>query len=219
MSGNPSITLWISQLKTGDAQAAQGLWECYFQRMVNLARQKLEGVPRAAADEEDVALSAFRSFCSGARQGRFSKLVDRDNLWPLLMAITANKSVDLIRAQNRQKRGGTGGVRSDSTHPSTAQRTENGDSSSGRQRAVAVPLSDLISHEPTPEFTAELSDQLQHLLTRLDDTGDTELRQIALLKMEGYSTSEIAEFIQRVPRSVERKMLVIMRLWGKDLDL
>ncbi|MFN8705174.1 MAG: ECF-type sigma factor, partial [Planctomyces sp.] len=79
MPQHPSITFWINQLKTGDVEAAQRLWELYFLRMVELARRKLEGVPKAVADEEDVALSAFRSFCSGARQGRFSQLVDRDN--------------------------------------------------------------------------------------------------------------------------------------------
>ena len=33
------------------------------------------------ADEEDVALSAFDSFCRGAEQGRFPRLDDRDDLW------------------------------------------------------------------------------------------------------------------------------------------
>ena len=105
-----SITLWISNLNAGDGDAAQRWWESYFHRMVDLARQKLEGTPRAAADEEDVALSAIRSFCLRARDGQFTRLTDRENLWPLLMAITANKSVDLIRHQNRQKRGGTGDI-------------------------------------------------------------------------------------------------------------
>lgn len=217
MSQHPSITFWISQLKTGDVEAAQRLWELYFLRMVELARRKLEGVPKAVADEEDVALSAFRSFCSGARKGRFSQLVDRDNLWPLLMAITANKSVDLIRRQNRQKRGGSG--HSDQ-EPNSPRSLQGGNASDPRpvRSPVEIPLSELISVEPTPEFAAELSDQLQHLLQRLDETGDSDLRKIALMKMECYSTLEIAEAIGCASRSVERKMQIVMRLWGKDLD-
>ena len=62
MSPRNTVTLWIDQLKAGDAQAAQRLWETYFQRMVELARRKLEGAKKGAADEEDVALSAFKSF-------------------------------------------------------------------------------------------------------------------------------------------------------------
>jgi DNA-directed RNA polymerase specialized sigma24 family protein len=212
-----SITLWIRQLKEGDSEAAQRLWETYFQRMVQLARQKLEGIPRAVADEEDVAVSAFRSFCMGARAGRFSQLADRDNLWPLLMALTANKSVDLIRARNRQKRGGTGKAgtagRQTTTDPARSH------PSPGKGPGLpAVPLSEILSREPTPEFAAELSDQLARLLQLLDETGDPDLRRIALLKMEGSSSAEVAAAIPCATRSVERKMQVIMRLWAREME-
>src|SRR5262249_46428337 len=92
-----SVTRWIQELQGGEPGAAQKLWEGYFQRMVELARHKLQGMPRRAADEEDVALSAFDSFCRGAVAGRFPQLSDRNSLWPLLLAITAHKAVDLLR--------------------------------------------------------------------------------------------------------------------------
>src|SRR5262245_30448891 len=103
MSSRGSITRWIGQLQAGDAAAVQPLWEAYFTRMVQLARHRLQAAPRRAADEEDVALSAFHSFCLGAQDGRFSRLADRQNLWSLLVAITAHKCVDLVRSENRQK--------------------------------------------------------------------------------------------------------------------
>lgn len=202
------VTVWIDQLKAGDAAAAQHLWEVYFQRMVGLARRKLEGSARAMADEEDVALSAFKSFCMGAQEGRFTQLLDRDNLWSLLMAITANKSVDLIRGQNRQKRGGTGRAAEATELPG----------SGGLPTVTIVPLSEIISREPSPEFSAELSDQLTELLTRLDETGDAELRRIALLKLDGYSTTEIAERLGCAKRTVERKSVLISRIWEKAVD-
>lgn len=195
-----TVSQWIAQLKTGDAHAAQRLWETYFQRMVQLARQRLEGSPRRAADEEDVALSAFKSFCLGAQAGRFSKLMDADSLWPLLMAITANKSVDLIRENNRLKRGGTGKAGDDNA----------------KIQAYESSLSDLISRDPTPEFAAQISDNLQHLLKVLDATGDLDLRRIAILKMDGYSNQDIAESVGCVRRSVERKLQLIAGLWEKD---
>ncbi len=201
MSPSESVMLWIDQLKAGNSSAAQHLWEEYFQRMVDLARRKLEGSPRAAADEEDVALSAFKSFCLGAREGRFTKLLDRDNLWPLLMAITLNKSVDLIRGENRQKRGGTGQA-ADADSPAL-------------DRVQPISLSDLISHEPTPEFTVEVADQLEFLLKRLDETGDPELRRIALLKMQGFTSSEASEQLDCAKRTIERKLQLIARLWEK----
>ena len=89
MLSNGSVSHWIVQLKAGNQAAAQELWEDYFQRLVRLARRRLRGRSRRAADEEDVALSAFDSFCRGAEQGRFPRLTDRDNLWRLLVVITA----------------------------------------------------------------------------------------------------------------------------------
>lgn len=200
MDSRDTVTLWIQQLKSGDAAAAQKLWEAYFQRMVDLARRKLEGAKRAAADEEDIALSAFKSFCLAARNGKFPQLTDRGALWPLLMAITVNKSVDLIRHENRRKRGG----REEAAEPA------------GRG-PVATTLSDLLSKEPAPEFAAELAEQLDQLLVRLDATGDSDLRQIAIRKLEGYATPQIAEELGCVRRTVERKLLIIERLWGKDV--
>jgi hypothetical protein len=71
MQSEEPITAWVHQLQAGDAVAAQKLWEGYFGRLVRLARGKLQGTPRRAADEEDVALSAFDSFCRGLSRAAF----------------------------------------------------------------------------------------------------------------------------------------------------
>lgn len=190
------VTGWIQRVRAGDSSAVQHLWNGYFQRMVLAARQRLQGASTGVADEEDVALSAFNSFCLGARAGRFPQLLDSQSLWPLLLVITANKSVDLIRQNNRQRRGG------------------------GLERlsgeALAEALSGLMSREPSPEFTAELTDQLGQLLKQLDGSGDPLLRQIALFKLEGLGNDEIANRVGCVRRSVERKLQVIARLWDQS---
>lgn len=201
-----SITAWIQQLKSGDAEAAQRLWENYFSRMVELARRKLSGTSRTVADEEDVALSAFNSFCLRAREGLFTSLTDRENLWPLLMVMTQNKSVDLIRHQNRRRRGGTGDASADA------------DSHRRPVNEMADQLSDLLSREPNPEFAALMADELQQQLLQLDSTGDPDLRKIAILKLEGCSTPEIATSIGCVRRSVERKLQVISAIWTANLE-
>ena len=54
-----SVTRWINDLKGGDLDAAQPLWERDFADLVRLARARLRASPRTAADEEDAALSAF----------------------------------------------------------------------------------------------------------------------------------------------------------------
>src|SRR5438067_10802620 len=118
MSSEGSVSQWLSRLRAGDPSAAQHLWELYFHRLVGLARVKLQGRPRRAADEEDVALSAFASFCRNAEAGRFPQLADRDDLWRLLVTVTERKAFNLVRDERRQKRGG-GAVQGESAvyHP------------------------------------------------------------------------------------------------------
>src|SRR6516225_8646759 len=103
-----SVTRWIGDLKGGGESAAQHLWERYFHRLVHLARARLRSGRRTGAveDEEDAALSAFDSFCRGAALGRFPQLADREDLWRLLVVITARKAADQKEREGRIKRGG-----------------------------------------------------------------------------------------------------------------
>src|SRR5262247_2448402 len=106
MESSGSVTHWVEQLQAGDRAAAQKLWASYFQRLVALARARLRGASRRVADEEDVALSAFDSFCRAAERGCFPDLHDRNNLWRLLVVITSRKALDQVQHENRKKRAG-----------------------------------------------------------------------------------------------------------------
>jgi len=72
ISHDESVTGWIDQLKIGDERAAQEVWNRYFDKLVRLARKRLAAVPKRVADEEDVALSAFNSFCVGVARRAIS---------------------------------------------------------------------------------------------------------------------------------------------------
>ncbi len=104
LSSSASVTCWLGQLQAGNVAVAQALWERYFPQLVDLARARLRGRSRGIADEEDVALAAFDSFCRGAQQGRFPRLGDRDDLWSLLVTITARKAARQVRDERRQNR-------------------------------------------------------------------------------------------------------------------
>jgi DNA-directed RNA polymerase specialized sigma24 family protein len=193
MEAEGSVSHWIARLRAGDHTAAAPLWQRYFGRLVELARARLRGVPLRAADEEDVALSAFDSFCRGAERGRFPDLRDRDNLWRLLVVLTARKAAHLKRDAARRKRGGAG--------------------SGGRPPAEEVDLEQVLGTEPTPEFAAQVAEECRRLLDRL---GDDELRAVALWKMEGYSNPEIAARLACGLRSVGRKLRVIRGVWEQE---
>jgi hypothetical protein len=102
-----SVSNWMKKLQAGDkGLPVEKLWERYFHRLVGLARAKFGDMPRTVVDEEDVAVSAFLSFCEGAAHGRFPELDDRTNLWRLLVTITGRKVFQLNLSNRRQKRGG-----------------------------------------------------------------------------------------------------------------
>jgi DNA-directed RNA polymerase specialized sigma24 family protein len=105
VSPDGSVSRWLAVPKNGDAAAAQPLWERYHRRIVTLARRKLQSA-RRSADEEDVVQSAFHSFFRGVIAGRFPRLDDRDDLWRLLVVITAREALDQLARENSQERGG-----------------------------------------------------------------------------------------------------------------
>jgi DNA-directed RNA polymerase specialized sigma24 family protein len=194
-SANGSVTRWLDQLQAGDSAAAQPLWERYFRRLVGLARKRLHNAQCRARDEEDVALSAFKSFFHGAAHGHFPDLADRDCLWRLLVVITCRKASHLRRDEGRQPGGPV---------PSTTDTDNEPDAESV--------LEQVLGRELTPEFAAQVTEECERLLRRLDD----DLRSVALLRMEGYTVNEIAARVGCVARTVKRKLQLIRKLWEKE---
>ncbi len=200
--GPGSVTRCLLDLQAGDGVAARFLWDRYFERLVRLARARLRASPRrsAEADEEDVVLSAFDSFCAGTAGGRFPDLAGRDDLWRLLVVITARKAAAQLRRQSRRKRGGDRVF--DESDLTTA----------GRMEEVGV-LDQIIGSEPTPEFAAMVAEEYRSLLAILDDDG---LRQVAVWRMEGYTSDEIAGRLDCARRTVARRLDLIRRIWGEQ---
>ena len=106
MSNDETVTHWVRQLEAGSQEAANQLWQRYYQELVELARKRLGSTPRRMSDEEDVALSVLRCLYDGAARGQFAALVNRQELWQLLAAITVRKVIDHKRHLTKQKRGG-----------------------------------------------------------------------------------------------------------------
>jgi RNA polymerase sigma factor (sigma-70 family) len=195
-----SVSAWIGRLKSGEADAAQKIWDRYAKQLIALARRRLGNAPKSVADEEDVAQNVFRSICHGAAAGRFANLKNRDDLWWLLLMITQQKVVDHVRHEIAQKRG-MGRVQSES-------RLNSAKGGSG------FALDHLIGQDPTPEFLVTLEEQNNRLLNMLRD--DT-LRRIAISRIEGYTVAEIAGQLGISVRAVERKLSLIRQQWDREL--
>jgi DNA-directed RNA polymerase specialized sigma24 family protein len=194
-----TVSVWLGRLKAGDSAAAQPLWDRYFDRLVRLARGKLSARVRRAADEEDVALSAFHSFCRAAEDGRFPQLNDRDDLWAVLVTVTERKATAQVDRELAKKRGG-GAVRGDSVL------SPDGESAGGAEA---------VAPDPTPAFAAEVAEECERLLGQLA-AHDPLLRQIAVWKLEGHSNADIAAKAGKSLATVERKLGLIRSLCATD---
>ncbi len=200
MSAEGSVTRWVTALKGGDTAAAQALWERYYRRLVALARQRLRCAHRRQADEEDVVQNAFHSFFQGVARGRFPRLNDRDNLWRLLVVITARKALDQL-AHERSKRQGGGTVPGRPRIPPEGPEYDE------------TAIEEVVGSEPTPEFAAQVAEEYQRLLDRLDDET---LCRVAAWKMEGLTTDEVAERLGCSRRTVARKLETIRVIWSEE---
>lgn len=177
-----SVTEWIFQLQNSQHDdAAQRLWERYMSRLVDRARRKLGGTSKKMADEEDVAIIAFENFCRGAKNGRFPKLKDRDDLWQLLIVLTDRRAIDQMRKRSHSTGEGSG-----------------------------IEFESIESVEPTPEFIAEMGDNIQTLMDSLEDK---QLQQLVMHKLAAHSNEEITELLDCSLRTVERKLNMVRKRW------
>lgn len=188
-----SVQRWLEGLRAGDPDAAESLWRCCFPELVRYARQRLRGVPRRIADEEDVALSAMDSLFRGVQEGRFSTLADTRGLLRLLLRITARKAADMVRRETRQFRGG-GHVRGDSAFGNGAC-------------PAAAPM------QQSPELSVAVEEEVRRLFELLPDS---DLQTVAIAKMDGASNEEVATTLGCSIRTVERRLHLIRRIWERD---
>ena len=190
-----SVTRWIELLASGDPAAVEFLWRRYFQRMVRLANSRLRRLTGAAADGEDIALSAFHGFYAAARRGDFPDLDDRESLWRVLVTCTLNRSRNLAARTTAQKR----------AQPLQNVTLSDAQDQQNRGRDVAAEMVDA-------------TDELVFLLQLLDQEDSTgELRQIALWKLEGLSNEQIAKQLKRRNSLVGQKLRLIRLLWEVHL--
>ncbi|WP_168567085.1 ECF-type sigma factor [Crateriforma spongiae] len=196
MSDTHEVSHWIDQVKAGDSLAANQIWHRYFDRLVRVVRRQLLGQNRAVSDEEDVVLSVFDSFYEAAEQGRFPNLADRDDLWYLLLRMSARKVVDKRRHDSRRRRGGRATVGSIDAAADDDQTIE------------------IIGDEPSPEMVLMMRETVERFFSHL---GVGQLRDLAGAKLEGYSNAEMAERFGCSERTIERRLHLIRQKCQQEL--
>jgi DNA-directed RNA polymerase specialized sigma24 family protein len=135
-----SITRQIRAVQDGGSSAVRPLLAAYFDRLVQLARRRLQDLPGMSNYDEDLALRSFYSAYRRVRDPeRPLQLTGRDDLWRLLATRTISRPIDLIR---RHRPGEVPGEYN---------------------------LEPLLTREPTPEEAAATADECRRLLDLLEE--------------------------------------------------
>lgn len=186
-----SISLFFQQLQEGDRGAARGVWLRFFPRLSGLARKVLNG-RRLPQTSEDAVQDAFFQFFLRVERGEYRRGMRRDDLWRMLSVMTVQAARKLAIREGAQKRG--------------AGKVFNEADIVGSQAAVGS-LDEIFG----TVSTAECDMICEELLQKLDD----DLREIAILRLAGYTNPQIKSMLNCSLRSIERRLQLIRAHWSE----
>lgn len=162
----PSFGELLERVRKGDGEAATLIARLYERDLQIVARVQLGPALRPYLDSIDLVQSVHRSLLLGLRQKNFD-ISTPENLIGLAMTMLRRKIARHWRQLKRQQR-----------------------LSMGRSNSSTVPgvLAELTSPGSDPTQSATLRDAVQRLWKELDATE----RLLIELRIEGYSTAEVA---------------------------
>ncbi|MCH7727765.1 MAG: hypothetical protein IH991_14985 [Planctomycetes bacterium] len=151
MSDENSFHDMLARLDQGQGDAQTEVFRRFAERLVKLARARLDDRIRKTADPEDVMQSVWRSFFTRQHAGKF-ELQDWGGLWAVLAVMTVRKCGRRSVAAQRAKR--------DVTRESNPQSSAT-DDSSFRWEAV--------DRDPTPVEAATLTEMVEQVMSGLEN--------------------------------------------------
>jgi RNA polymerase sigma-70 factor (ECF subfamily) len=188
MSDDKAFSQILAGLRAGDEEAAASVFRRFAQRLIALARSRLDTAVRRKVDPEDVLQSAFGSFFRRYSEGQF-EVADWNGLWALLVCLTLRKCGHKIAYFHAACR------------------------NVDREYALAPDASssqnwDVLAEDPTPAQAAQLTDTVTQVLDSLREGRE---RQIVQMCLEGYTIAEISAAVGRSTRTVERVLKRVRR--------
>ena len=133
---------------------------------------------------------AFRTFFTRVKNDEF-EFANEDDLFKLLVRLTVRKTLRRIQYHRADKR--------------------NPEAEQGHQADGSEVFAHVASSEPTAEVEVALLDEFERFVSQLPTLD----RQVLELKVQGFSTVEIAERLGTYDRKVRR---IIERLEGMSED-
>lgn len=184
-----SISQLLRMFMSGDRESVQHLWNRFFPRMMNLANMVLKE-RQLPAGAEDAVQEAFLKFIMQVENGHYRQQLRRDDLWRILTLFTVQTARKQMIREQAAKRGG-GRVKKESELIQTTSR--------------GFRLDGVIAKLPA----ADCDLLFEELLGLLDD----DLKEIALLRLGGYTLQQIQTQLGCSLRSAERRIQLIRAIW------
>jgi DNA-directed RNA polymerase specialized sigma24 family protein len=179
----------VERWRAGDQQAATALFQRYAEQLLALVRKRLAPSLAPRLDPEDVVQSAYRSFFTGTRNGRF--VLERSgDLWHLLAAIAVHKLHHQI------------------AHHTAGKRAVGRETALHADDSVYGVHPEAVARGPTPDEAVAVVDELQTVMRGLLPLH----RRMVELYLQGLAAEDIAAATQRTDRMVR---LVLAQVKGQ----
>jgi len=169
----------IAAFKAGDESAARELFDKYCEQLMRLAKKRIGQRMTSRVDPEDVLQSAFRTFFTHVRNDDFS-FEQADDLFKLLVRLTVHKTLRQIAYHRAAKR--------------------NPELEVGHGSDAHELLQQIASESPSPEVEVALVDEFERFVGQLPPVD----REVLGLKLQGFTTVEIAEKLGSYDRKIRR---------------
>jgi RNA polymerase sigma factor (sigma-70 family) len=169
----------IREFQAGSESAARELFDKYCERLMRLAKRRIGQRMNSRVDPEDVIQSAFRTFFVHVKNDEFTFEGEND-LFKLLVRLTVHKTLRQIAYHRAAKR--------------------NPEMEAGQADDSNDLLAQISAAEPPPEVEVALIDEFEKFLGQLPPLD----RKVLELKLQGYSTTEIAEALGSYDRKIRR---------------
>jgi len=182
--------------ETPSNQLSSEEWTALMHRLTQQAEYSLWWMRKGTASADDTVMSTLRTYLRQANKGELPPPSDSDSLWPILEKQLVRK-IDKARAAQQYKK-----------NKMAVRYSEMSPLMDGRSAETAF-----LEKSASPEQVEAYVGQAIQLLE--ESISEKELLQIARLKLECYSTDEIAEATGLSGHQVQRRLIKIRAALSK----
>ena len=192
-------------LQDRDMGALGGIFRRYYPKMIALASRRLKRarIPEAVYQPDDALASTLDTMMRFVLNGRLGSIEGVDGFWRLYRRILAWKIHDASDRHGALKRGG----------PGTRKHADrsNGDGTESTA-AVRIPTDDfdLFESELLPVEVLAIGNEMTE---RLINLLQPDLQSVVRMRFDGWTIAQMATALGVSPRSVDRMLDSIRRIW------